>query len=48
MMMENSRLEEEKTIKDLRSFFRLKKELHYTTIKDMRNVFRQEKETKAV
>ena len=48
MMIENSRLEEEKTIKDLRSLFRLKKELNYTTIKDMRNVFRREKETKVV
>ena len=47
--MRNQRPEEEKVIKDIRNFFRLKKELNnYTTIKDIKNLFRQEKETKAV
>ena len=41
-------LEEEKIIKDIRDFFRLKEELNYTPIKDIRNLFRQEKETKTV
>ena len=47
-MMENSRSEEEKIIKDVRNLFRLKKELNYTVIKDASNLFRREKETKAI
>ena len=39
-MMENSRPEEEKIIKDIRNLFRLKKELNYTAVKDIRNLFR--------
>ena len=39
-MMENLRLEEEKTIKDIRNLFRLKKELNHTAIKDIINLFR--------
>ena len=39
-MMENSRPEEEKMIKDIRNLFRLKKELNYTAVKDIRNLFR--------
>ena len=41
--MENKRPKEEKIIKDVRSFLRLKKELNYTVIKDVRNHFRLEK-----
>ena len=48
IMMENTKPEEEKIIKDIRNLFRLKKELNYTTIKDIRNFFRLEKETKAI
>ena len=47
-MMENQRLEEEKSIKDIRNLFGLKKELNYTAIKDIRNLFRREKETKEI
>ena len=39
--MKNLSLEEGKTIKDIRSLSRLKKELDYTAIKDIRNLFRQ-------
>ena len=46
--MKSLSCEEEKLIKDIRSFFRLKKELNYTAIKYIRNIFRQEKETKAI
>ena len=35
--------EEEKLIKDIRNFFRLKKELNYTAIKYIRNIFIQKK-----
>ena len=42
-MVENSRPEEEKIIKDKINLFRLKKELKYTAIKDIRNLFRLEK-----
>ena len=42
-MMENLRSEEEKIIKDIRSLFRLKKELNDTAIKDIRNLFRLKK-----
>ena len=37
--MESLSLKEENTIKDIRHFFRLKKELNYTVIRDIRNVF---------
>ena len=47
-MMENPRAEERIKIKDIKKFFRLKKELNYTAIKDIRNIFRREKETKAI
>ena len=47
-MMKSLSCEEEKLIKDIRNFFRLKKELNYTAIKYIRNIFRQEKETKAI
>ena len=47
-MMENPRTEEEKTVKDIRHLFRIKKELNYTAIKDIRSIFRREKETKAI
>ena len=46
--MENSRLEEENIIKDIRNFFTLRKELNYTATRDMKNPFRREKETKAI
>ena len=46
--MGNPTPEEENVIEDVRSLFRLKKQLNYTTIKDIRNVFRLEKETKAI
>ena len=46
--MKNPRPEEENIIKDIRNFFRLKKELNYTAIKDITNLFRLEKETKAI
>ena len=42
-MVENSRPEEEKIIRDIINLFRLKKELKYTAIKDIRNLFRLEK-----
>ena len=47
-MMESLSLEEENIIKDIRNFFRLKKQLNYTAINDIRNLFRPGKETKAV
>ena len=47
-MIENSRPEEEKIIKDIRNLFRLKKEQNYNAIKDIRNLFRREKETKVI
>ena len=37
------RPEEENIIIDIRKFFRLKKELHYTVITGIRNIFRHEK-----
>ena len=40
IMMENTRSEEEKIIKDIRNVFRLKKELNDIAIKDIRNLFR--------
>ena len=46
--MENPMPEEENAIKDIRSLFRLKKELNYTAIKDIRDLFRLEKETKSI
>ena len=46
--MGNPTPEEENVIEDVRSLFRLKKQLNYTTINDIRNVFRLEKETKAI
>ena len=39
-MIQNPRSEEEKTIKDIRNLFRIKKELNDTAIKDIRNLFR--------
>ena len=45
--MKNPRPEEEKIIKDIRIFFRLKK-LNCTAIEDIRNIFRQDKETNAI
>ena len=47
-MMENTRPEEEETVKDIGNLFRLKKELNYTAIKDIRNLFRCKKETKVI
>ena len=47
-MMENSRPEEEKIIKDTINLFRLRKELNDTAIIDIKNLFRLEKETKAI
>ena len=41
--MENPRHEEEKIIKEIRNFFRLKKEQNDTTIKDITNLFRIKK-----
>ena len=46
--MENSRLKEEKTIKDIRNLFRLKKEQNNIAIKMIRNLFRIEKEIKGI
>ena len=46
--MENSRLEEENIIKDIRNFFTLRKELNYTATRDMKSPFRREKESKAI
>ena len=46
--MEVLSLEEKNKIKDVRSHFRLKKELNYTAIKGIKNSFRLEKETKAI
>ena len=46
--MESLSIEEQNIIKDIRSIFKLKKELKYTAVKDIRNHFRQEKETKAI
>ena len=45
--MESVCLKEEKTIRDIRKIFRLKKEQNYTAVKDIRNLFRLEKEIKA-
>ena len=39
-MKESLSLEEENAIKDIRNFFRLKKELNWTAIKDIRYLFR--------
>ena len=44
--MESLSLKEENTIKDIRNFFRLKKELNYTVIRDIRNVFLKKKKLK--
>ena len=46
--MENSRLKEEKTIKDIRNLFRLKKEQNNIAIKMIRNLFGIEKEIKGI
>ena len=40
--MESPKLEEERTIKDIRDISRLKKELNYTANKDIGNHFRPE------
>ena len=47
-MTENPTPQEENIMKDLKKFFRLKKELNYTAIKDIRDHLRLEKETKAI
>ena len=47
-MIENPRPEGENIIKDIRTLFRINKELNYIAIKDLRNLFRLEKETKAI
>ena len=39
-MMENPRSDEEKTIKEIRNIFRLKKDSNETEIKYVRNLFR--------
>ena len=44
--MESLSLKEVKIIKDIRNFFRLRKEQNYTAIKDIRNLFRQKKKLK--
>ena len=41
--MKSSILEEENIIKDIRIFFRLKKEIDDTALKDIRNLFRLKK-----
>ena len=46
--MENPGHEEEKTIKDIKNLFRLKKELNYNAIKDIRSLFERKEETKAI
>ena len=46
--MESLILEEDNIIKDIKTLFRLRKDLNYTAIKDIRNLFRLEKETKAI
>ena len=46
MIIESLSCEEEKIIKNIRNFFRLKNEQNYTGIKDLRNIFRLEEETK--
>ena len=45
--MKNVRPEEENITKDIRNFFRLKKDFNYPAMKDKRNLFRLEKETKS-
>ena len=47
-MMESLSLEVEQIVKDVRNFFRPKKEPNYTAIKGIRKYFRLEKETKAI
>ena len=44
--MENPRTEEEKIIKDTRTFFKLKKRQNRTAIKDIRNLYRLKKKLK--
>ena len=44
--MENPRTEEEKIIKDIRKFFKLKKRQNRTAIKDIRNLYRLKKKLK--
>ena len=46
--MKNPRSEEEKTIKDIRNLFRLKKEQNHTAIKDIRSLFRLKREVKGI
>ena len=46
MIIKSLSCEEEKIIKNIKSFFRLKSEQNYTGIKDLRNLFRLEEETK--
>ena len=45
-MIKNLSPEEENVIKDIRNFFRLKKELNYTATKDIRNVLDEKKKRK--
>ena len=47
-MMENPRSEKGNIIKDVRNFFRLRKEINYYAIKDIRNLFKLEKGTKTI
>ena len=46
MIIKSLSCEEEKIIKNIKNFFRLKSEQNYTGIKDLRNLFRLEEETK--
>ena len=46
MIIKSLSCEEEKIIKNIKNFFRLKNEQNYTGIKDLRNLFRLEEETK--
>ena len=48
IVIESLSYEKENIIKDVRSRFRLKRELHFTAIKDIRNLFRRKKGTKAI
>ena len=47
-IMENPRIKEEKITKDIRNFFRLKKEQNDTAVKDIRDLFRTKNENKEI
>ena len=47
-MMEILSPKEENIIKNIRHFFRLKKELNYSAVKDIRNLFRLRKEINGI